>query len=188
MRLRTVTDTSLHYPDELEGYVAWHEIEVQDLDENYDLETIGTARAGVVNAFYLNDKVRRTKHPDRDELEPLVPLVRECVAHEIGLDVLYFTSIKIDEKRQGRNVELAVVLRACDLFGMGCSFAAIRAHTPEEIEYWAQIGFVKTPGSDDLLHVNLNEEPPAIIEDEDEGTFHLVPRFRRWVEQKLEKN
>jgi len=45
MRLRTVTDASLHHPDELEGYVAWHEIEVQDLDEDYDLDCVASTTA-----------------------------------------------------------------------------------------------------------------------------------------------
>lgn len=183
MRLRIITDTSLHHPDELEGCIAWHDIEIQDLDDKYDLQAIGTARTGVVNSFYLSDKVRRTKHPDGDEIEPLHALILANDPHGLGLglDVLYFSSVKISPERQGRNIELAVVLRVCDLMGMGCALAAINVEEPDHVAYWARIGFERTPGTSGLLHADLDREPPGIIEDEDTGSFHIVPH-RRWGE------
>jgi len=187
MRLRIITDTSLRYPDELEGYIAWHEIEIQDLDDSDDLQPIGTARAGVVNSFYLSDKVRRTKHPDRDEIEPLHAVILANDPHGlgVGLDVLYFTSVKVSQERQGRNIELAAVLRVCDLMGMGCAFAAINVENPGDVAYWARIGFERTPGTDGLLHADLDREAPRMIEDEDTGSFLIVP-YSRWSESREE--
>lgn len=182
MKLTICSDIELEGPSEEggdgSGYVTWLDVKVTEKREEH-----GTARVGILHVGEVADA-----HGDLWPAVHATPLenihnvyfsqgwYRDEYADGAGIDLLYISSVDIDEARRSKNLDLAVVRRLCDTFGSGCQLAVMPYRDAHEAAHWSRLGFVvSTPGrTSGLMHMKLGFRTARIVDATGAGDFEVL--------------
>lgn len=101
---------------------------------------------------------------------------KDAYAEGAGIDLLYVANLEVTTQARGRNLDLAVVRRACETLASGCQLVVLPYANALEAAHWAQIGFeISTPGrSSGLLHLAMGVRHPQVIDRLGNGDFEVV--------------
>jgi hypothetical protein len=191
LRIDLKTQISLRDRDIDRGFVSWVGVDIcqvdeDERDESKNAERIGEVLIGLVHVAAAHEAgydIAAVLEADSSELEALYdvyfegPWFKEELTEGFGSDLLYIADVSIEERYEGRNLDLAVIRRILDTVGQSCMLAVIQYESRAERDYWARMGFEVSTKSESrgLMHLHQGYTQPQIVDSDERGHFEVVP-------------